>query len=49
MATNEEMAKLMKPGVRVVRGKDWKWGIEDRDGPGTVVENNGDVTYLNIC
>ena len=34
----EEMAKLMKPGVRVVRGKDWKYGNDDGNGPGLVVE-----------
>ena len=22
----EDMAKLIKPGVRVVRGRDWDWG-----------------------
>lgn len=40
MATNEEMAKLMKPGVRVVRGDDWQlaYGDEDGKGLGTVIE-----------
>ena len=34
------MAKMMKPGVRVVRGKDWSplHKDEDRNGPGTVIK-----------
>ncbi len=24
-------------GSRVVRGKDWKWGNQDCEGPGTIV------------
>ena len=28
------MAKLLKPGVRVVRGPDWKWGEQDGQPPG---------------
>ena len=33
------MAKMMKPGVRVVRGKDWDldYGTQDGNGPGTVI------------
>ena len=34
----EEMAKMMKLGVRVVRGKDWKWANQDGNGPGTVIK-----------
>ncbi|XP_063677273.1 E3 ubiquitin-protein ligase HERC2-like isoform X2 [Bolinopsis microptera] len=29
-----EVAKLLKPGVRVVRGPDWKWGEQDGQPPG---------------
>ena len=39
--TNEEMLKMMKPGLRVVRGRDWDLptsrGVEDGNGPGTVL------------
>ena len=31
----EEMAKSMKPGVRVKRGRDWKWGNLDGNREGT--------------
>ena len=34
----EEMAKMMKLGVRVVRGKDWQWANQDGNGPGTVIK-----------
>ena len=34
----EEMAKMMKPGVRVVRGKDWHLATQDGNGPGTVMK-----------
>ena len=27
--SGSEVAKLLKPGVRVVRGPDWKWGEQD--------------------
>ena len=40
MATNEEMAKLMKPGVKVVRGDDFNYGDEDGKGSGTVIEKD---------
>ena len=33
----EEMAKSMKPGVRVKRGRDWKWGNLDGNREGTVI------------
>ena len=36
----EEMEKIMKPGVRVVRGKNWNQardGNDDGNGPGTVL------------
>ena len=36
----EEMKKLMKPGVRVVRGRDWQWGDQDGYGPGTVMSKS---------
>ena len=34
----KEMARKMKIGDRVVRGKDWTYGDEDRNGPGTISE-----------
>ena len=34
----EEMANRMKPGVRVVRGKDWQWATQGGNGPGTVLK-----------
>jgi hypothetical protein len=36
--SGEEMAKMMKPGVRVVRGKDWDMGNQVGNGPGTVLQ-----------
>ncbi|XP_060588647.1 uncharacterized protein LOC132744058 [Ruditapes philippinarum] len=33
----EEQGGLPSIGSRVVRGKDWKWGDQDANGPGTVV------------
>ena len=40
--TYEEMSKMMKPGVRVVRGKDWtdRAGAQDGNGPGTVLSED---------
>ena len=35
--TNEEMSKMMRPGLRVVRGQDWVHGHEDGNGLGTVL------------
>ena len=32
------MEKLMKPGVKVVPGKDWKWNDFGGNGKGTVVQ-----------
>ena len=39
--TEEDMAKMMRSGLRVVRGKDWdqKRGDLDANGPGTVLGN----------
>ena len=34
-----ELAALMKPGTRVVRGKDWIWEDQDGGGKGQVIEN----------
>jgi hypothetical protein len=33
----EEQGGLPSIGSRVVRGKDWKWGDQDGNAPGTVV------------
>ena len=40
--TYEEMSKMMKPVVRVVRGKDWtdRAGAQDGNGPGTVLSEH---------
>ena len=40
--TNEEMARMMRPGLRVIRGTDWftagsPFENEDENGPGTVI------------
>lgn len=32
--TGPELAKLMKIGMRIVRGADWKWGDQDGNPPG---------------
>ena len=39
--TEEDMEKMMRPGLRVLRGKDWdqKRGDLDANGPGTVLGN----------
>ena len=34
--SGEEMAKMMKPGVRVIRGKDWEYANQDGNGPGVL-------------
>ena len=34
----KEMSEKMKPGDRVVRGKDWMASYRDQDGPGTILE-----------
>ena len=39
----EDMANLMKPGLRVVRGKDWNGGFQDGNGPGTVISEHASV------
>ena len=48
--TNEEMVKMMKPGLRVSRGRDWTcWryeGVEDGNGPGTVLYEHPDKKNL---
>ena len=43
--TEEDLAKILRPGLRVVRGKDWQglWRIgrsvlEDGSGVGTITE-----------
>ena len=36
--SGEEMADMMKPGVRVVRGKDWEYAAQDGNGPGLVLK-----------
>ncbi|CAH1268468.1 HERC2 [Branchiostoma lanceolatum] len=45
-----ELAALMKPGVRVVRGVDWKWG--DQDGPppgeGRVIGDLGEDGWIRV-
>ena len=44
--TNEEMARMMRPGLRVIRGTDWftagsLFENEDENGPGTVIGKFG--------
>ena len=41
----EEMAKMMKIGTRVVRGRDWSSGSLDGAGVGTII---GGVYYVSI-
>ena len=38
------MAKMMKPGFRVVRGKDWEYAAQDGNGRGTVLQE-----YFGDC
>ena len=38
------MVEMIKPGSRVVRGKDWESGNEDGNGPGTVI-----IEYPDDC
>ena len=47
--TYEEMAKIMRPGLRVIRGKDWNQardGDEDGNGPGTVLSEDANTKNL---
>ena len=37
---DEEMARMMRPGLRVIRGKDWICGEIDGNGPGTVIREH---------
>ena len=39
------MAKRMKPGVRVVRGKDWIYANQDGNGPGSVLKKHQVVAW----
>ncbi|XP_077984801.1 E3 ubiquitin-protein ligase TRIM33-like [Glandiceps talaboti] len=45
-----ELATMMKIGIRVVRGQDWKWG--DQDGPqpskGRVIEEVGENGWIKV-
>ena len=49
----EELAKIMRPGLRVVRGKDWQglWRIgrsvlEDGNGVGTITKIDRNLCYV---
>ena len=44
--TNEEMSKMMKPGLRVVRGRDWDSANVDGNGPGTVLSEHPGVKNM---
>ncbi|CAB3375688.1 Hypothetical predicted protein [Cloeon dipterum] len=48
--SNAELATMLKPGTRVVRGMHWKWG--DQDGPppgeGQVVGELGDDGWVRV-
>ena len=44
--TYEEMEKMMRPGIRVIRGRDWKSGDQDGNGPGTVLRQHPIQKYL---
>ena len=37
---DEEMARRMRPGLRVIRGKNWIFGGIDGNGPGTVIREH---------
>ena len=43
----EQMTKLMRPGVRVIRGKDWNWNDQDGNGPGTVIGMEASELFEN--
>ena len=50
--TNEEMARMMRPGLRVIRGTDWftagsPFENEDGNGPGTVIGKLCPPQYLH--
>jgi hypothetical protein len=34
------MSKMMRPGIRVIRGQDWHHGVEDGNGHGTVLSES---------
>ena len=44
--TYEEMEQMMKPGLRVVRGRDWNMSDQDGNGPGTVLSQNLTLSHL---
>eukprot|EP00049_Salpingoeca_infusionum_P015690 m.307121 g.307121 ORF g.307121 m.307121 type:complete len:2248 (-) comp15932_c0_seq1:1557-8300(-) len=41
-------AKTLKQGVRVVRGRDWKWKDQDGNGAGTCKESVRDTSWVDI-
>ena len=43
---DEEMAKMMKPGLRVIRGKDWISGETDGNGLGTVIREHPEIKHF---
>jgi len=45
--TSEEMVKMMRPGLRVGRGRDWRYdGVEDGNVPGTVLYEHSEKKNL---
>lgn len=45
----QERDPRMPPlGARVNRGRDWKWGDQDKNGPGTVVGHLRQGTKMDI-
>nr|KAG5708186.1 hypothetical protein BaRGS_021120 [Batillaria attramentaria] len=48
--TGAELAKILKPGDRVKRGKDWKWNNQDGSppGPGTVTDAPASKGWVNV-
>ena len=43
---DEEMARMMKPGLRVIRGKDWISGETDGNGLGTVIREHPEIKHF---
>lgn len=55
MKTSIHFAERVKSGVllplgtRVVRGQDWKWGNQDKDQPGTVIQHRQKDSKILSC
>lgn len=45
--TPAELVAIFSTGARVVRGPDWRYGTQDRSGPGTIVQGLGSYSKPN--